>query len=89
MEEDCRKKFPKHYETTHGDYDAHFKCREGINVLKDAFEDKHNKELCEKLNIKCKKEEKPEKDLTFLEALKGFQNLPSNSRQHSLKQLIF
>lgn len=55
MEEECYTKYPRGHDTKHADYDASFKCREEINDVKNAFEEKQQEELCQKLNLGCKK----------------------------------
>lgn len=58
MEEECKKKFPNAHDTKHADYDAHFNCREEVNSVREAFEDKQREETCSKLNIGCKDKDK-------------------------------
>jgi hypothetical protein len=54
MEADCITKFPKRFDSSSPDYDGYFKCKESINDVMQAFTDKNDKEVCDKLQISCK-----------------------------------
>lgn len=55
MKEECRKKFPNWYKTSHPDYDGEFKCREEIADAEKAFDDKLQDELCQNISSLCRK----------------------------------
>lgn len=50
---DCKQSYKNWYKSDHSDYDSYFKCSEEVEDLKTALQNKHNGELCSKLNIMC------------------------------------
>ena len=55
MEDDCKAKYPKKFDSKSDDYDKFFKCTEAIKDAENIFETKQREELCSKLSINCKK----------------------------------
>lgn len=50
---DCRQTYKNWYKSDHADYDSYFKCSEEVEDMKTALQEKHNGELCAKMNIMC------------------------------------
>lgn len=53
LQASCRERYPKWIDSTHSDYDGHFKCSEEIQDLRTAFRDRQQAEICEKFNVSC------------------------------------
>jgi hypothetical protein len=52
--EKCKTSFPKRYDSKSPDYDAYFKCSEGVEDDKAIFKAKLDEEICQKFQVSCK-----------------------------------
>jgi hypothetical protein len=53
--EECRGKFPQWTDSSHKNYDEHFKCKETIEDEKRALREKQKTELCSEFKLCPKK----------------------------------
>ena len=51
MDQDCRSKYAKLYDTRSPDYDQGFECREAIEQKRVALREKQKQEMCEKIKL--------------------------------------